>query len=158
MPCAPSTSDQIRASAIWPTAAAPWLSSSFSVPRGSFSRLRPSAIEPDETTRTSRPSLCNLAISAASAASHDDLTSPASESIKSEEPTLTTMRRKLVSEGRFMALVGVERNLTKAIRATSRLWKWRAPKKAKGSLAHHEGVELVALRIPEIGGIEVFAA
>ena len=49
---APSTSDQIRASAICPTAAAAWLSSSFSVPRGNFSRLRPSAIEPDDTIRT----------------------------------------------------------------------------------------------------------
>ena len=63
-------------------------------PRGSFSRLRPSAIEPDETTSISRPSPCSLAISAASAASHDARTSPASESISSDEPTLTTMRRK----------------------------------------------------------------
>jgi hypothetical protein len=55
MPWSPSTSDQIRASAIWPTAAAAWLSSSFSAPRGSFRRLRPSAIEPDETISSSRP-------------------------------------------------------------------------------------------------------
>ena len=93
MPWAPSTSDQIRASAIWPTAAAAWLSSSFSGPRGSFSRLRPSAIEPEETTRTSRPSPCSLAISSASAASQDARTSPLSESTSSAEPTLTTMRR-----------------------------------------------------------------
>src|SRR5882757_1826762 len=102
MPWLPSTSDQIRASAICPTAAAPWLSSSFSGPRGNFRRLRPSAIEPDETTRTSRPSPCSLAMSAASADSHDARTSPASESISSDEPTLTTMRRKFLSAGRAM--------------------------------------------------------
>ncbi len=45
----------MRASAICPTAAAPWLSSSFSAPRGSFRRLRPSAIEPDETIRSLAP-------------------------------------------------------------------------------------------------------
>ena len=53
-----------------------WLSSSFSGPRGSLSRLRPSAIEPEDTTRTSRPSRCSLAMSSASAASHDARTSP----------------------------------------------------------------------------------
>src|SRR5689334_3835286 len=105
MPCAPSTSDQIRASAICPTAAAPWLSSSFSGPRGNFKRLRPSAIEPDETTRTSRSSPCSLAISAASADSQAERTSPACESIRREEPTLTTMRRKFLSVGRFMDAV-----------------------------------------------------
>jgi hypothetical protein len=57
MPCAPSTSDQMRASAICPTAAAAWLSSSFSAPRGNFSFARPSAIEPDDTIRTSQPSV-----------------------------------------------------------------------------------------------------
>ena len=106
MPCCPSTSDQIRASSICPTAAAPWLSSSLSGPRGSFSRLRPSAIEPDETISISRPSPCSLAISATSAASHDARTSPLAESISSDEPTLTTMRRKFLSAGRFMGLGG----------------------------------------------------
>jgi len=96
--------DQIRASAIWPTAAAAWLSSSFRVPRGNLRRLRPSAIEPDETIRTSRPSRCSFAISAASAASHAVLTSPASESISSDEPTLTTMRRNFLRFGRAMGM------------------------------------------------------
>src|ERR1700758_2233787 len=102
MPWAPSTSDQIRASAICPTAAAPWLSSSFSAPRGSFRRLRPSAIEPEDTIRSSRPSPCSLARSAARAVSHAERTSPASESISSDEPTLTTMRRKFFRLGRGM--------------------------------------------------------
>ena len=107
MPCFPSTSDQIRASSICPTAAAPWLSSSFSVPRGSFKRLRPSAIEPEETIRTSRPSPCSFAMSATSAASHDAFTSPLAELISSDEPTFTTMRRKFLSAGRFMAMGGI---------------------------------------------------
>ena len=64
-----------------------------------FQALRPSAIEPDETIRTSRPSPCSFAISAVSAESHDARTSPASESIRSEEPTLTTMRRKFFRSG-----------------------------------------------------------
>src|SRR6184192_652020 len=130
MPWYPSTSDQIRASAIWPTAAAPWLSSSFRGPRGNFRRLRPSAIEPDETTRTSRPSPCSLAISAASAASHAERTSPAWESIRSEEPTLTTMRRKFLSAGRFM-MRSNERDCREAIRASFPIWKWRGRGKAK---------------------------
>ena len=45
---------QVRASAIWPTAAAAWLSSSLSGPFGSLSMERPSAIAPEETTRRSR--------------------------------------------------------------------------------------------------------
>src|SRR3974377_604250 len=57
----------MRASAIWPTAAAAWLSSSFSAPRGSFNLPRPSAIEPDDTIRSSRPPWCNLGRSAGSA-------------------------------------------------------------------------------------------
>src|ERR1043166_3047477 len=104
MPWSPSTSDQMRASAIWPTAAAPWLSSSLSCPRGNFSRPRPSAIEPEDTTSTSRPSPCSLARSAANAFSHDARSSPLAESINSDDPTLTTMRRKFFSAGRFMAI------------------------------------------------------
>ena len=130
MPCAPSTSDQIRASAICPTAAAPWLSSSFRGPRGNFRRLRPSAIEPDETTRTSRPSPCSLAISAASADSHAARTSPAWASIRSEEPTLTTMRRKFLSAGRFM-MRSNDAGGREAIRASFRLWKWRGRQEAQ---------------------------
>ena len=45
----------MRASAIWPTAAAAWLSSSFSAPAESPSTERPSAIAPEETTSTSAP-------------------------------------------------------------------------------------------------------
>ena len=55
MPWCAKTSDQMRASAIWPTAAAAWLSSSFSAPAGSPSTERPSAIAPEETTSTSAP-------------------------------------------------------------------------------------------------------
>ena len=40
--------------------------------------------------------------SAASADSHEARTSPASELIRSEEPTLTTMRRNFFSDGRAM--------------------------------------------------------
>src|ERR1700753_568954 len=105
MPESPSTSDQIRASAIWPTAAAAWLSSSLSGPRGSLSRLRPSAIEPEDTIRSSRPSLCSFAMSAASAVSQASRTWPASESISSDEPTLTTIRRNFFKLGRAMDAV-----------------------------------------------------
>src|SRR5262245_26167018 len=101
MPCRPSTSDHVRASAIWPTAAAAWLSSSLSAPVGSLSTARPSAIAPEETTRTSHPSLCRAAISAERDASHSVLSPPAAESTSSEDPTLTTMRRKSFSDGVF---------------------------------------------------------
>ena len=52
---AASVSAQMRASAICPTAAAAWLSSSFRSPSGRPSTVRPSAIEPEETTSTSAP-------------------------------------------------------------------------------------------------------
>src|SRR5690349_25036160 len=48
--------------------------------------------------------------------------------------------------------------LQKAIRAASGLWKWRVYAKVKVKSAHHEGVELVAVGIAEIGGIELRAA
>src|SRR3979490_1128485 len=99
MPWRPSASDQVRASAICPTAAAAWLSSSLSGPLGSRSTARPSAIAPDDTTRISRPCACSLAISAASEASHASLTRPASASTSRDDPTLTTMRRKSASKG-----------------------------------------------------------
>src|SRR3954452_16156339 len=86
------------------TAIAAWLYSSVRVRGGSFRRLRPSAIEPDETISTSRPSPCSFATSAARAVSHDDRTSPAPESISSDEPTLTTMRRNLFKLGRAMEM------------------------------------------------------
>ena len=56
---------------------------------------------PDDTTSTSRLSLCKAAMSAASESSHSRLSSPAAESTSSEEPTLTTMRRKSFSDGVF---------------------------------------------------------
>ena len=60
-----SVSDQARASAIWPIAAAAWLSSSFSGPRGRSSTRRPSAIAPEETTSRSRRPAASAARSAA---------------------------------------------------------------------------------------------
>ena len=99
MPCLPSTSAQVRASAIWPTAAAAWLSSSLSGPFGSLSTERPSAIAPEETTMMSRLSLCSRAMSAASETSHASFSRPAAASTSSDEPTLTTMRRKSARAG-----------------------------------------------------------
>ena len=99
MPCWPSASAQVRASAIWPTAAAAWLSSSFSAPFGSLSTERPSAIAPDDTTMTSRLSLCSRAMSAASESSHASFSRPAAASTSSDEPTLMTMRRKSARAG-----------------------------------------------------------
>src|SRR5262249_26160909 len=99
MPWRPSASDQVRASAICPTAAAAWLFSSRSVPLGSLSTARPSAIAPEETTRMSRVLSCSSAISSASEASQASFTRPASASTSSDEPTLTTTRRKSVSDG-----------------------------------------------------------
>src|SRR5258707_15130727 len=46
----------------------------------------------------------------------------------------------------------------KAIRATSMIWKWRGGGKVRVASAHHEGVELVAVGIAEIGGVEIFIA
>ena len=93
----------MRASAIWPTAAAAWLSSSFSAPRGSFEHA---AAERDRrpTTRPARrrSSRCSSAMSSASAASQASLQPTACcGSTSSEEPTLTTMRRKSARAGGF---------------------------------------------------------
>src|SRR5262247_3800699 len=98
MPWRPSTSDQVRASAIWPTAAAAWLSSSLSGPAGSLSTARPSAMAPEETTSTSRLSRCNLAMSSASDESQASCNRPPSLSTRSEEPTFITIRRKSARE------------------------------------------------------------
>src|SRR4029079_16446150 len=106
MPWRDSASVQVRASAIWPTAAAAWLSSSFSGPPASLSTARPSTMAPEETTRMSRVSPCSAARSAANDASQDSLITPASESTRSEEPTLTMMRRKSSSAGVFMSGAG----------------------------------------------------
>src|SRR6266550_2165076 len=114
MPCRPSTSDHVRASAIWPTAAAAWLSSSFSGPAGSLSTARPSAIAPEETTSTSRLLRCSLAMSATSEESHASCRRPPSLSTSSEEPTFTTKRRKSAREGtlRDMLRVSSDRQAT----------------------------------------------
>src|SRR4029077_12277043 len=45
----------------------------------------------------------------------------------------------------------------KAIRATSTNRKWRGGKYLRVS-AHHKGIELVALGIPEIGGVKFLIA
>src|SRR5580704_5197553 len=103
MPCWESASVQVRASAIWPTAAAAWLSSSLMGPAGSLSTARPSAIAPEETTRTSRLSRWNSAKSAVNDASHDSRSRPARRSTSKDEPTFTTTRRKSASAGIFMA-------------------------------------------------------
>src|SRR6185437_1050140 len=98
---APRLSAHERASAIWPTAAAAWLSSSLSAPAGSFNTVRPSAMAPDETTTTSHLARCRLAISAASESSQSRLRPPADPSTSSDEPTLITMRRKSLNDGVF---------------------------------------------------------
>src|SRR5215471_17179332 len=54
---------------------------------------------PDDTTRMSRFSACSAAMSAASDASHFSLSRPPLASTNSEEPILTTMRRKSVRRG-----------------------------------------------------------
>ncbi len=102
MPWRESASAQVRASAIWPTAAAPCESSSLSAPLGSLSTARPSAIAPEETTSTSRLPLCRDAMSSASDASQSSFTRPALESTRSEEPTFTTMRRKSARAGDWL--------------------------------------------------------
>src|SRR5207248_9317996 len=92
--------------AVWPPAAAAWLASSVSGPFGSLSTDRPSAIAADETTMMSRLSLCSCAMSAASETSHASLGRPALASTKSDEPTLTTMRRKSARAGVLVDMVG----------------------------------------------------
>ena len=87
-------SDQARASAICPTAAAACASSSLSAPAGSLSTARPSAMAPEDTTMTSRFCACRAARSAARPLSQSRLSEPAAASTSSDEPTFTTMRRK----------------------------------------------------------------
>jgi hypothetical protein len=84
-------SDQWRASAIWPTAAAAWLSSSFSPPDGRSSTVRPRAIAPDETTSTSTPRALSSAMSS-QIASSQAFFSPLPRSTSRAEPILMTMR------------------------------------------------------------------
>ncbi|MCY1245144.1 hypothetical protein D9M72_582660 [compost metagenome] len=85
-------SDQARASAIWPTAAAAWLSSSLSAPAGTLSTVRPSAIAPDETTSTSTPLALRLATSV-HIASSQAFFNPAARSTSNADPILMTTRR-----------------------------------------------------------------
>jgi hypothetical protein len=73
-------------SAIWPTAAAAWLSSSLS----DFAlrqMVLPSAMAPEETTRISAPRWVSSAMSATSEASHSRF-SPVWRSTSSAEPIL----------------------------------------------------------------------
>ena len=56
--------------------------------------------------------------------SHAERTSPALESTSSDEPTLTTMRRKSLSAGRFMDAVECY-GMSEPIRASLPIWKWR---------------------------------
>src|SRR3984885_6280528 len=58
---------------------------------------------PEETTSRSRLSPCSAARSAVSEASQFSLSLPACASTRSEDPTFTTMRRKSVNRGVFMA-------------------------------------------------------
>src|SRR5580704_534693 len=99
MPRRDSASVQVRASAIWPTAAAAWLSSSSSRPGGNLSTVRPSAMAPEDTTSRSRLPPCSTARSAISDSSQASLSLPACASTSREEPTLTTIRRKSASRG-----------------------------------------------------------
>src|SRR3954471_21883099 len=94
-------------------------------------------------------------MSAASAASHPALTSPASESISSDEPTLTTMRRKFFRSGRAMAAV-VMRLSQNAVPATPHS-EGGAEATNRSLSTHNEGVELVAFRIPEIRSVTAFS-
>src|SRR5215472_2559877 len=118
-------------------------------------------------------------MSSASADSQAARTSPASESISSEEPTLTTMRRKFLSCGR-RAMVWLRFTViaSQRVRPVGRpddilheaihlckgldCFVARAPRndcdfKAR-SMLHYEGIELVAVGVAEIGGIELRAA
>ena len=79
---------------------------------GSFSTERPSAMAPDDTTRISRLSLCSAAMSSASEDSHCSCSRPACASTSSDEPTLTTMRRKSLSDGAFRDMAPMSRILT----------------------------------------------
>src|SRR5262245_19690787 len=104
---------QVRASAIWPTAAEAWLSSSRSGPFGNLSTARPSAIAPEDTTSTSRLPPCSHAMSSVREASQSSFTREAEASTISEEPTFTTMRRKSVRLGMLAAIgLGIERMRT----------------------------------------------
>src|SRR5271166_5259333 len=94
-----SACDHWLASAICPTAAEAWLSSSFSAPFGRPATVRPSAIAPDETTSRLAPRPCSAAMSAISASSQACLTKPREASTRSEEPTLTTTRLNRSREG-----------------------------------------------------------
>src|SRR3954447_19368517 len=60
---------------------------------------------PDDTTMMSRLSLCRRAMSAASETSHASLGRPALASTSSDEPTLTTMRRKSARAGVLVDMV-----------------------------------------------------
>ena len=97
MPWCASTSDQARARAIWPTAAAAWLSSSFSAPgrqsqHGAPERDR--AGRDDEHLGAARVQVARCPRPARRARRASARL--ASRSTSSAEPILTTMRRKLL--------------------------------------------------------------
>src|SRR5262245_2489096 len=126
MPWRESACVQVRASAIWPTAAEAWLSSSRSGPFGNLSTARPSAIAPEDTTSTSRLAPCSHATSSVSEASQSSFTREAEASTISEEPTFTTMRRKSMRLG-ILAAIGLEssvwaRSITLAPSVDDDLW------------------------------------
>jgi hypothetical protein len=111
MPRRRAHSDHMRASAIWPTAAAACCLPASARRAAVSARLRPSAIEPDETTSTSRARLVQGGDIGASAASHSrarrrgidqqrraDLDDDAAELILSVwASTLPNQRRRLLS-------------------------------------------------------------
>src|SRR5260370_143936 len=99
-------------------------------------------------------------MSAASALSQDSRTSPAAESISSDEPTLTTMRRKSLSEGRDMSdsKYGVPLKQYAPLPDIGSGALARNATEVNGKSANHEGVELVAVGVAEIGGVELRAA
>ena len=99
----PSASDQAPASAICPTAAAAWLSSSFSARLPRPRMVRPSAMAPEETTRISAPPAASTAMSSASEASQSRFR-PLVRSTSSAEPILTVMRRYFFSDCAVIAI------------------------------------------------------
>ena len=90
-PCGSSAADQAAISKDCPTEAAACLSSNRAPSFGR--RPRPRAMEPEETTITSRPSARSAARSAAAAVSQSRVGRRVAGSISRDEPILTTTRR-----------------------------------------------------------------
>ena len=81
--------------------------------------LPESAMEPDETINTARPSPCSRATSSASAVSQASRTLPAAASTRSDEPTLITILRKSdkAGFGRLKRVCGGEDMVSPLVRA-----------------------------------------